>query len=270
MASAPTSSLGDRAFLLDAAAIVAVSAAICLVSHELGFMSVFVPAVLALRLVLWLLLPRDERDSSRLGEIAFYLLCTLLGAFNDWSSVVRHRIYDYTVPTDLPGLSQIPLWMLLYWGMILRFMLSVGHWRRLGFSPEPDRLRFFGFRLGGTTARVALELGLVLATRQVVYRAFAHPLYSWLPFAIGIGVALLVLDLDRRRVALMVGVIVLGPLVEALYIQVGGLHRYQLGWFFGVPLWIALWWGLAVTLWQDLGARLQRGCEAFARALGGP
>jgi hypothetical protein len=269
MASRPSASLGDRAFFLDAAAIVAISVGICLASHQLGFMTVFVPVVLALRLVLFLSLPRAERDTSRAGEVAFYAICTVLGAFNDWSSVTRHRVYDYTVPTDLAGWSQIPIWMLLYWGMILRFMLSVAHWRRLGLAPERDGLHLFHWRLGGAVPRIALELGLVLATRQVVYRAFAHPLYSWLPFAVGIAVALLALGLDRRRVALMAAVIVIGPLVEALYIQVGGLHRYQLGWFFGVPLWIALWWGLAVTIWQDLGTRLQHACEALAaRTLG--
>jgi hypothetical protein len=259
--------VGDRAIAVDAVAVALVSIAICVASQRLSFMSVFVPVVLLLRTALFSSLPDSERDTSRLGEVAFYGLCTLLGAFNDWSSVTRHRVYDYTVPTDLPGLSLIPLWMLLYWGLILRFMLSVSHWRRLRLGPEPEALRLGARRFGGSLARLGVELGLVLATRQIVYRSFAHPLWSWLPFAVGILVALALLDLGWRRVLFMLAVIVIGPLVEALSLPGGGVHRYQLGWFFGVPLWIALWWGLAVTLWQDIGGRLQRACDALARRL---
>jgi len=37
---------------------------------------------------------------------------------------------------------------------------------------------------------------------------------------------------------------------------VGGLHHYALGWFAGVPLWIAPWWLLGLLVWKDLGWRL--------------
>jgi hypothetical protein len=261
-------SLGDLAFALDALTILAISIAICLASQRLVVMTVFVSVALALRLALWLFLPTAERDGTRAGEILFYALCTLFGAFNDWSSVTRHRVYEYTVPTDLPGLSDIPIWMLLYWGMVLRFMLSVAHWRRLGLLPQPDVLRIGSLELRGAVAKVSFELALVVATRQFIYRSFAHPVRSWLPFAIAIALAALVLRLDRRRLLLMAAVIVVGPLVEVLYIRLGGLHRYQLGWFFGVPLWIALWWGLGVTIWHDLGTRLQAACDALVSRRG--
>lgn len=51
-------------------------------------------------------------------------------------------------------------------------------------------------------------------------------------------------------------VLALGAIVEVAYIQGGGLHRYHLGWIGGVPLWIALWWPLAVLVWGDLARRL--------------
>lgn len=252
------SRIGDRAFAVDLAAVTVVSAAICLFSRDLALMSALVPAALALRLVLFLALPRDERDTTRSGELAFYGLCTLFGAFNDWNSVTRHRIYDYTVPTDLPGVSHIPLWMLLFWGLILRFMVTLGHWKRLGLPPARDEVHLGRRKLAGPIPKLAVELALVLVTRQAIYRTYAHPLWSWLPFALAIALFVLLLRPDRRRLALLASVIVIGPLAEVLYIQVGGLHLYRLGWLGGVPLWIALWWGLAVLVWQDVGARVQR------------
>lgn len=250
--------IGDRAFFVDLAAVVVVSAAICLFSKELALMSVLVPVVLALRLGAFLALPANERDGTRPGEVAFYALCTLLGGFNDWNSVTRHRVYDYTVPTDLEGLSHIPLWMLLFWGLILRFMVTLGHWRRLGLPPARDVVHLGWRELAGPLPKVLVELSLVLATRQAIYRTYAHPVWSWLPFALAIALYVLLLRPDRLRLALLAAVIVIGPLVEILYIQVGDLHAYRLGWLGGVPLWIALWWGLAVLVWQDIGTRLQR------------
>jgi len=257
--------VGDRAFATDVATIVLVSVAICVFSQRLALMTVLVPIVLVARLGVWLALPAAERDTSRAGELAFFAVCTLLGAFNDWSSVTRHRIYDYTVPTDLPGLSHIPIWMLLYWGMILRFMITLGHYRRIGLSSGADELHFGRWRVRGGGAKIALQLGLVLATRQAIYRTYDHPIWSWAPFALGLAVALFVLRPPRRRLTLLAGVLVAGPLVEALYIQVGGLHVYRLGWLFGVPLWIALWWVLAVLIWQDLGGRLLVAIDGIGR-----
>jgi hypothetical protein len=85
-------------------------------------MSVLVTAVIAVRLAIWLELPRAERDLDGAAEVVFFAIGTVVGAVNDWNSVTRHRVYDYGVSTDLPRLSLIPLWMLLYWGLILRFM----------------------------------------------------------------------------------------------------------------------------------------------------
>lgn len=55
-----------------------------------------------------------------------------------------------------------------------------------------------------------------------------------------------------------------GTAVEIAYIQLGGLHRYALGWLGGVPLWIALWWPLGGLLLDELGAPLERWLAASA------
>ena len=44
--------------------------------------------------------PPAENYSTQEGinikaEIVFYIICTILGAFNDWNSVTNKRIYDY-------------------------------------------------------------------------------------------------------------------------------------------------------------------------------
>ncbi|MBI3205459.1 MAG: hypothetical protein HYZ29_28220 [Myxococcales bacterium] len=250
--SAPARQVGDRPFLVDAGAIALISLFICLFSQRLAWMTWLVPAVIVARLVLWLRLPRAERDLDGRAEVVLLALTTVLGAFNDWNSVTRHRVYDYTVPTDLPGLSHIPIWMLLYWGLILRFVLTVFHWRRVALP-----------RTAGGVGRVAFLLALVLGTRQAIYRLYAHPLLSWLPFLLALAVLLWVVRPDPGRLRLLAVVLVVGPAIEALYIQVGQLHAYRLGWLAGVPIWIALWWGLAALVWDDLGTRLMDAIESW-------
>ncbi len=273
--TAPERRVGDRAFAVDAGAVTLISVAICLVSDRLAWMSVIVPLLIALRLALWLALPRSERDLDGRAELAFFALATLIGGFNDWNSVTRHRIYDYTVPTDLPGVSDIPIWMLLYWGLILRFVITVFHWRRTGIERALPTLRWRGRAIGGSALRVAFLLGLTLVTRQSIYRLYEHPIGSWLPFLLAIGVGVLLLGLNNRRLGMLGLVIAVGPLVEMSYINVGNLHAYHLGWLGGVPLWIALWWGLAALVWEDVGTRVMDGLERLlaprqARGLTGP
>ena len=75
---------------------------------------------------------------------------------------------------------------------------------------------------------------------------------------------------DDARIAKLepdlAGIIAIGgPAVEIAYIQLGGLHRYQLGWLGGVPMWIALWWVLAILIWDDLSA-----CRPGAGPSGSP
>lgn len=247
---------GDREFAVDAVAVGAVSAAICAAGDRPWFMTGLVPAVLVLRCAARFRLNRAGWRERR-GEIAFLALCAVLGGFNDWNSVVRHRIYDYDVPALFPHWTTVPEWMLLYWGMVLRFFATLALWSRLDPPAHPEGSVYLGAHvLHSSRLRVAILLGSVLVTRQFIYRNYLDPLLSWLPFAIAIGACVGLLRPNRhdRRLAglLMLG----GPVIEILYIQVGKLHHYHLGWLGGVPLWIVLWWGLAILVWKDVSGRL--------------
>ncbi|MBK9033779.1 MAG: hypothetical protein IPL61_21350 [Myxococcales bacterium] len=222
-------------------------------------MTALVPAVIAARFALLAAVPRGRRALGLPAEAVFFALCTVVGAVNDWNSVTRHRVYDYRVPVDLPSVSTIPLWMLLYWGLVLRFLATLFRWRRLALPPPAA---------AHPGARIAVLLALVVITRQAVYRTFADPVWSWLPFALAIAVAVIALRPGRARLLVLAGFVVVGPLVEVLYIQLGHLHAYHLGWLGGVPVWIALWWGLAALVWDDLSRRLQTRLRSAAPGAG--
>jgi hypothetical protein len=246
--------------LADGAAIGLVSAGICLYSHEPAVMLVLVLLAFAARTVLW----RLRHPGRPLGrELGFLALCTVLGAFNDWSTVDRHGVYEYTVPHELPQISTIPLWMLLYWGLILRFLATLCASRLGSALPvRRDEVRLGPRVLVNGRLKVLLELGLVLLTRQAIYAFGSDPVLSWAPFLAAALVHRALFGWDRhdRRLALLAATV--GTAVEVLYIQAGGLHRYALGWFGGVPLWIVLWWALALLIWKDLTLRRREvGCS---------
>lgn len=247
---------GDRPVIVDVTAVSVVAVAVCAASHRLAFMSALVPLVLVARLAAWRALPDDERRHGLGVELVFLALCTALGGLNDWNTVVRHGVYAYTAPADHPALSTIPTWMLLYWGLILRAIATLARWSRIG-ERSPDRVRLATRTLEGARAKVAVQLALVLVTRQAIYRLWDHPIASWLPFAVALAAYAWMFRPGAREARIAVAFLVIGPVVEALFIRVGGLHRYALGWFFGVPLWIVLWWVLAILLWSDLAPRLE-------------
>lgn len=194
----------------------------------------------------------------------FTLVCTGLGAFNDWNSVVNHRVYDYTVPSDLAW-SAIPLWMLLDWGLILRSFARLCRWPALHPPTAPSNTLHFGLAtIENAWAKIALELILVLGTRQAIYRFYLDPVLSWLPFAAALILAFFLFRLTRHDLKLLGLLLLLGPGAEILYIQVGHLHAYHLGWIAGVPVWIALWWLLAALVGKDLALRF----EALLRGRG--
>jgi len=252
-------STGGRAVAIDTAAVVVVSLGISLAADQLLLMSTLVPCVAAAWLGARLALTRPERGCSRAAEVLFFCVCTLLGAYNDWSSVVVHRVYDYGVPHAFPALSTIPLWMLLYWGVVLRLAATLGSWSDLGPPPGPrDDVWLGRRRVRSGPLKVGVELALVVGTRQAIYRLHSDPVFSWLPFAAALVVWTLLTRPDGRDRRLVGLAVVVGPLVEMLYVQVGGLHSYRLGWLGGVPLWIVLWWALGVPIWADLSARLLR------------
>ena len=241
----------DHAAGVDAATVAAISVAICVASSHLTFMSVFVPAALVARFVV----RRRVVQEAFVLEVLFFSICTGVGAFNDFNSVVRHQIYSYSVPHFFPELTSIPLWMLLFWGMILRFIATVASWRRMHPSGFRDEVHLGRRVVNSGWLKVALLLTIVFVTRQLIYVHYEHAWFSWLPFAGGLMLYAVIFrpDQNERRLALLCSVA--GPLVEVAYINFGGLHQYRLGWFAGVPLWIALWWILAALIWKELSAR---------------
>lgn len=243
---------------IDAAVIASVSAAICLASEHLLFMTVVVPCAIMCRMLV-LAVVKEREGVSMAREILFLGICTAVGAYNDWNSVCNKKIYVYCVPNCLESCS-IPLWMLLYWGMILRFIARLARWTAL--APERDVSNVVGIdgmRVESAVAKVLAELLVVAATRQAIYRYYLDPVLSWLPFLVGLPLSLLVLAPSRHDLKLLAVFLVGGPAVEILYIRVGHLHQYHLGWIWGVPLWIVIWWLLAVFIWKDLALRIEKG-----------
>jgi len=255
-----------REIALDGATIAVVSSAICLAADRVALMTVLLPSVIAVRTALWAWWHRGE---GWRGEVAFLAICTAIGGFNDWNTVVHHRVYAYTVPHLLPAVSSIPLWMLLYWGMILRFLFTLTRWRVMAPRARPsDAVRLGVRRADSPALKVALQLVLVVVTRQCIYRTHDDPVWSWVPFLVAGALYLALFPPGRAELRLAAMALVLGPAVEVLYIQVGGLHRYALGWVGGVPLWIALWWVVGAWVWSDLGWRLHRWLDAPPAPLG--
>ncbi len=249
--------VGDWGFALDASCVGLISLAIAGLADQLPTMSVLVPAIICIRMVAFGLLQRAERGGLSVGrELLLLALCTLIGGFNDWNSVHHHRVYDYGVPVYFPSLSLIPLWMLLFWGMILRFFVTLASWHRLAAGAVSDSVYFGSRQLRHGALKVGLQLLLVFGTRQAIYRLYADPILSWLPFALAIVLYAVLFRPSAARRKLFLLALTVGPVVEIVYIQLGGLHRYHLGVLAGVPIWIALWWPLAVLVWADLAGRI--------------
>lgn len=255
----------SRLLALDAAATFAIGALACVLARSPHAMLVAVVAVVALRTAAWIALSRAKSLHAVCAEIALFAACAVLGGFNDWNTVDRHRVYAYLVPTDLAW-SSIPLWMMGFWGQILRTVASAAAWAR-GDDPMPRNVRFAGRTCESVPARVAVMLVLVFATRQGIYRLWDHPLWSWAPFAVAIVVYIFVLSPGRAGLRLALIALTVGPPAEAALIGFGDLHRYALGWFLGVPLWIVLWWVLAAWIWGELSGRLDALTSPFPATL---
>ena len=243
---------------IDAAVIASVSAAICLAADHPVFMTLFVPCAILCRM-LALAMVAEKEGVSMASEILFLGICTAIGAYNDWNSVCNKRVYLYCVPHCVES-NSIPVWMLVYWGMILRFIARLARWRAL--APDRDVSKMVGIdglRVESPVAKVIAELSIVAATRQAIYRYYLDPVLSWLPFLLGLLLFLLLFRPSRHDLKLLGLSLVGGPAVEMLYIRVGHLHRYHLGWVWGVPVWIVFWWLLAVLIWKDLASRIETG-----------
>lgn len=244
---------------VDAAAVAAVSAGVLALADRPAVMWLLLVAVLLARFAAF---RATHPDRSLAAEVAFFALCTVVGAVNDLNTVVAHGVYRYEATAELPTVSSIPLWMLVFWGLILRFVFAITRWRALG-PPEVPARRVLG--RAGRGRQLVLLVCIVVSTRLALYAWYAHPIASWLPFLAGLAVFALAGRADRHDARLAGLALVAGPIAEALFIEVGGLHAYALGWLFGVPLWIVLWWALAIWIWKDVGAWAYAGLE---RALG--
>lgn len=258
----------NRLVAVDALVIALASAAICLASKALLFMTIFIPLLLLARMATVMALARSEGVNIG-AELLFLLICTAFGAFNDWNSVCNNKIYLYTVPHYFK-FSTIPIWMLLFWGMILRFVARLARWKALGAGEEVTNTIGVGkFKWQSGLVRVIFQLLLVFATRQAIYRNYMDPLWSWIPFLMALVLFFMVGQTNKHDLKL-VGIFLLGgPLIEILYIQVGTLHYYHLGWLGGVPLWIALWWLLIVVIWKDLAFRIEHALRSWRWLSGG-
>jgi len=243
--------------LVDGAIVGSIGVAICFGGQHLPFMT----GLVALAFVVRVLLARQLGGSIG-RELVFLGICTAVGAANDWNTVVLHDVYAYDVPTALPVDGAIPVWMLLYWGLILRFVSSLGRWPGLGAEGPADQVGLPGHRAAHPVGRLAVQLVLVLATRQAIYRFFDDPVLSWVPLAGAAVLWWLLLGSSAHDRGLALLAVTVGTAAEAVLITVGGLHRYELGLVGGVPLWIILWWPLAVLLWKDIGGRIETALAA--------
>jgi hypothetical protein len=250
--------------IVDATAVAAVGLAVVHAASDRAFMTMFVAATVAVRTIV--VLAHHRRGVSIPGELVFFALCTLVGGFNDWNTVYRHGVYDYAVPYELAGV-RIPAWMLLYWGLILRFTARLARWASLRPPSHPSDFVGFGeWRTQNAALKVGVELLLVVLTRQAIYRLYDDPALSWPAFLAALMAWAVLLRPTRHDLHLLLIALVIGPAVESAFIRWGGLHVYRHGIIGGVPIWIVLWWALAVVIWKDLALRIETGlCAVFVR-----
>lgn len=246
----------NRLVALDAMAIFLVSLGICLFDHNLIFMSAFVPTVYIGRLIGTALLAKKEGVNIK-AEVLFLILCTLLGGFNDWNSVCNKEIYSYTVPHFFKW-STVPLWMLLFWGLILRFMARICRWQALNPPDKTsNRIGHRAWNFENPKLKILIEILILIASRQAIYRLFNDPVFSWLTFVAALFVYFFIFQVTKHDLKILALSLLAGPLVEIFYIQIGRLHSYPLDVLAGLPFWLVLWWGLAILIWKDLSFRIE-------------
>lgn len=223
-------------FLVDLGLIALISIAACLSHSHLWIMTSVVGISYAFRMFL----------AWRRKEALFLLLATFVGGFNEFNTVDLHGVYRYRVEVFSPASGSIPLWMLLFWGLILRFAASLSwHWiRKVDHPGKPH------------WPRLTFLAALVLFTRLAIFQLYLDPIWSWLPFGLATVTYFVVLRPKPAYYSLFLLIAVAGTATESVFIQVAGMHEYHLGVFGGVPLWITIWWSLGVLIWQEFGAIL--------------
>lgn len=236
----------NNAFYLDLLVMIIVSILIAFKAQDLLFMTITIPSILMIRLFFVVSFNRSQASDQL---IFIYLVATIIGAFNDYNSVVIKKIYSYTVPVYFESLSSIPIWMLLFWGMILQFILSLKVFLQSYFDELNCNSNTFS--IPALLRKFIIQAGILLSTRQCIYLFFMDPFWSWFPFAVALTIYTVFYIRKKSEVCLLLFAIIIGPMIEAIFITIGKLHFYHLGIFFGVPFWIILWWPLAALIWSD-------------------
>ena len=171
---------------------------------------------------------------NRKGDYIFFLIGIVLGGGNDLISMYKH-VYAY-LPKDFSTLP-LPLWMIFFWGEIFIFFRKL-----MRFGP------FLGTKL---EINNLIDLPLlfdfvVLITYRIIIYHFAAR--YWVPDAL--YASILVLRLVawpplRNERRLMLAMLILGPAYEIGLIK-SGLYVYQTPVFFGMPLWLIIYWVFVV------------------------
>ncbi len=236
---APYESSG-RELVSEALVLIIAAVIISITGENTKVMSVVVAVIIAARFALL----------YRRGDVLFFVLGVILGGGNDLMSMYK-GVYHYTPPTILP--VPIPVWMVTFWGLAFVFFRKL---MRYGpFLGEDNYRRIIDLPL-------AVDLVIVIVYRMIVYRFFAEP---WLPgalFASILAVRLLLLPPSSNERKLMLAILVLGPLYEITLIH-AGLHVYQNGVIFGMPLWLVVYWVFIVRVIKAVTDRLERAVTRF-------
>jgi hypothetical protein len=255
----------SRLTAIDAAVIAAVSLAICTMSQHLWFMTLFV--ILAIAVRFWALYKVAAKENiSMVGEGIFFTICAVVGAAYDWNAVAVRSLYFYLVPNFFPTLP-IPVWMMLYWGMILRGLARFARWRALSPPPSPAKsIGISDMRIDAGWLKVIAELAIMFLAGRAIGKLYMDPILSWLPFAAGLGIYLILFPPEKHDLKLLMVGLFVCPAIEIAYVRTGDLYKFYLDDIYGAPVWLFFWWMLAILTWKDLAFRMER---LIGRVFGG-
>jgi hypothetical protein len=165
----------------------------------------------------------------RKGDLIFFFLGFVLGGGNDLISMYRH-VYYYMPPPDISRLP-LPMWMLLFWGEIFVFFRKLMRWSPF-LGEAPKRL---------IDQQLVLDFLIVIIYRIIIFRMAYR---FWVPDAIFASILLLRILVSppaKNERWLMLTMLVIGPIYEIWLIH-SGLYVYYTGFFYGMPLWLIVYW----------------------------
>ena len=224
--------------------ILTVPVAVALWGQKSEWMAVFTLINLTIRFLL-AYKPKDEW---------FFLLGLAAGGGNDLFSMIR-GVYAYTPPHLLPW--PIPLWIFPFWGQV--FLLFR---RALDYGP------FRGPGVGKVLqwdSRLAADLVILAIFKFFVYGYASH---LYLPSLVGVlllGARFAVLRPTPTEWRVLAITMTVGPAYEIILVKLG-LYNYQHGYFFGLPVWLLVFWALSLLISKNLYDRMER---AFGRPIPG-